>query len=233
VKTLSDDRAKNVTYAPKLQSVGFLRTLKAPDHLGLNTPRIRGTAEFRTYKLNRVRLLKAFREADHDIHLVVAPPKALSKTMIVEFPDIGCKGAAGSHKKALIAAARNHLLADCGSITSSVVKLNGTATITGVGFFDVIHGQTGIAPNGIELHPALSYSAGSCSKNTGGGGGGGGGGQGCTPGYSPCLPKGPSDYDCYGQGGNGPAYTKPGVTYHVGGSDPYSLDTDSDGLGCE
>jgi hypothetical protein len=55
----------------------------------------------------------------------------------------------------------------------------------------------------------------------------------CTPGYSPCLPEGPSDYDCYGGSGNGPAYTKPGVTYHVTGSDPYDLDADGDGLGCE
>jgi hypothetical protein len=28
-------------------------------------------------------------------------------------------------------------------------------TVTGVGFFDRIHGQTGVAPNGIELHPVL------------------------------------------------------------------------------
>jgi hypothetical protein len=27
--------------------------------------------------------------------------------------------------------------------------------MTGVGFFDRIHGQTGVAPNGIELHPVL------------------------------------------------------------------------------
>ena len=27
--------------------------------------------------------------------------------------------------------------------------------IKGVGFFDFIHGQTGVAPNGIELHPIL------------------------------------------------------------------------------
>jgi len=27
--------------------------------------------------------------------------------------------------------------------------------ITGVGFFDYIHGQRGVAPNGIELHPVL------------------------------------------------------------------------------
>jgi hypothetical protein len=27
--------------------------------------------------------------------------------------------------------------------------------VTGVGFFDFLHGQTGVAPNGIELHPVL------------------------------------------------------------------------------
>ena len=31
--------------------------------------------------------------------------------------------------------------------------LTGTATITGVAFFDVSHGQRGVAPNGVELHP--------------------------------------------------------------------------------
>jgi hypothetical protein len=36
--------------------------------------------------------------------------------------------------------------------------LTGTATISGVAFFDVIHGQRGVAPNGIELHPALSFT---------------------------------------------------------------------------
>jgi resuscitation-promoting factor RpfB len=62
---------------------------------------------------------------------------------------------------------------------------------------------------------------------------GGGGGSNCTPGYSPCLPLGPSDYDCAGGSGDGPAYTEPGVTYHVTGSDPYGLDADNDGSGCE
>jgi hypothetical protein len=55
----------------------------------------------------------------------------------------------------------------------------------------------------------------------------------CTDGYSPCLPVGPSDYDCYGGSGNGPAYTAPGVTYRVTGYDPYGLDADNDGYGCE
>jgi len=61
----------------------------------------------------------------------------------------------------------------------------------------------------------------------------GGNGVNCTPGYSPCLPLGPSDYDCSGGSGNGPAYTEPGVTYRVTGSDPYDLDSDNDGSGCE
>jgi len=30
--------------------------------------------------------------------------------------------------------------------------------ITGVGFFDYIHGQHGVAPNGIELHPVLGVA---------------------------------------------------------------------------
>lgn len=56
----------------------------------------------------------------------------------------------------------------------------------------------------------------------------------CTLGYSPCLLNhGGADYDCYGGGGNGPYFTAPGVVYTVTGSDPYGLDGDNDGYGCE
>lgn len=54
----------------------------------------------------------------------------------------------------------------------------------------------------------------------------------CTAGYSPCLPPA-SDYDCAGGSGDGPYYTEPGVVYTVSGSDPYGLDADNDGSGCE
>jgi hypothetical protein len=37
-------------------------------------------------------------------------------------------------------------------------------TITGVAFFDKLHGQTGVAPNGIELHPVLSITISGSSK---------------------------------------------------------------------
>lgn len=54
--------------------------------------------------------------------------------------------------------------------------------------------------------------------------------QNCTPGYSPCLPPA-SDYDCAGGSGNGPEYAYGPI--YVTGSDPYGLDSDGDGVGCE
>jgi resuscitation-promoting factor RpfB len=51
----------------------------------------------------------------------------------------------------------------------------------------------------------------------------------CTPGYSPCLPPA-SDYDCAGGTGDGPEFTGP---VRVTGSDPYGLDSDNDGFGCQ
>ena len=52
----------------------------------------------------------------------------------------------------------------------------------------------------------------------------------CTPGYSPCIPPGP-DVDCAGGSGNGPRYVQGPII--VTGSDPYGLDSDHDGIGCE
>jgi endonuclease YncB( thermonuclease family) len=49
-------------------------------------------------------------------------------------------------------------------------------------------------------------------------------------GYDPCIAPG-SDVDCAGGSGNGPRYVDGPVV--VGGSDPYGLDSDGDGLGCE
>jgi hypothetical protein len=59
--------------------------------------------------------------------------------------------------------ARNVFVAACGMPgASSFTMLNGKATIRGVGFFDFLHGQTGVAPNGIELHPVLRVTNATC-----------------------------------------------------------------------
>ena len=56
------------------------------------------------------------------------------------------------------------------------------------------------------------------------------GSRNCTSGYSPCLPRA-YDYDCRGNGGDGPKYIDGPV--RVTGSDPYDLDRDGNGVGCQ
>ena len=92
--------------------------------------------------------------------------------------------------------------------------------------------QTTSAWHTVTLHtytppPPTTSSSGSSSSS-------GGSTSDCTPGYSPCLIyHDGADYDCYGGSGNGPYYTAPGTVYTVTGSDPYGLDANHNGLGCE
>lgn len=161
VKTLSDAREKLVNYKPHDSSIGRLRKKPHP-HVGPNTKRIEGV-ETTNYRV-AARLVEMKLEEDRDIHLVVSVPSAPSKTMIVVFPDTTCNGASSSPKKGKMASARSGLIKACGQPSSShFTKLSGRATVTGVGFFDIPHGQTGIAPNAIELHPVLKFLASSCS----------------------------------------------------------------------
>ena len=58
----------------------------------------------------------------------------------------------------------------------------------------------------------------------------------CTPGYDPCIPNYGADWDCTrAGGGNGPYYVEDlySDAIRVTGSDPYGLDRDRDGWGCE
>jgi hypothetical protein len=159
VKTLSDARVDQVKFKPKERSIGELRSKPAPG-VGTSTPRIKGV-ETTTYRV-KAKLIEFVREDDRDIHLVIGAPAHPGRTMIVEFPDPTCPGARASSKKTQMGNARSALVAACGAPSSSFKQLTGMATIKGVGFFDTQHGQTGVAPNGIELHPVLGFSHASC-----------------------------------------------------------------------
>jgi hypothetical protein len=159
VKTLSDRRARLVDFHPRRTTVTRLRHKRQP-HIEDNSPRRRG-AERKTFRV-RARLLKFAAFDDHDIHVVISEPGHRSRTMIVEFPNVRCNGARRSIKKRAMRRARRHLTAACGDPSASFTQLRGKATITGVGFFDLFHGQTGQAPNGIELHPVLKFNDANC-----------------------------------------------------------------------
>jgi hypothetical protein len=53
----------------------------------------------------------------------------------------------------------------------------------------------------------------------------------CAAGYSKCLDADALDYDCAGGEGDGPKYVDGPI--RVSGSDPFDLDRDGNGLGCE
>ena len=65
--------------------------------------------------------------------------------MIAEAPRLSCTIGAKPAMRHAMAIARSH------------VRLCRQAKITGVAFFDFKHGQTGVAPNAIELHPVLGF----------------------------------------------------------------------------
>jgi uncharacterized protein (TIGR03437 family) len=93
-------------------------------------------------------------EDDSDYHLVLSD--AAGKTMIAEIPLPTCVGA-GSPFLPAITVARSEFNARF-TATTSFQTANIPVQIKGVGFFDFLHGQTGVAPNGIELHPVLDIS---------------------------------------------------------------------------
>lgn len=90
-------------------------------------------------------------EGDSDYHLVIQDSSG--NTMIAEIPSPNCVGA-GSPFGPGITNSRNEFDARY-TATGSFQTANIPVQIRGVGMFDFLHGQTGVAPNGIEIHPVL------------------------------------------------------------------------------
>lgn len=130
-------------------TISALRALTAPGTLPAAN-RITPT-ESTVFVINAT-LTKYKLESDSDYHLVLAD--ASGNTMIAEIPAPSCVGG-GSPFGSQITASRSTFDANF-SVTSSFQTVSVPVRITGVGFFDFLHGQTGVAPNGIEIHPVLN-----------------------------------------------------------------------------
>ncbi len=161
VKTLTDPLAYRVNFTPRVTTIRSLRGRQAPARIG-GLARLPGL-ETRTFRV-RAALVAMKLEDDSDIHLVIADVRDRRLTMIVEFPNASCTRGASWQARTRMRSARSLLVGACGSPTSSFKSLSGKATISGVGFFDELHGQTGVAPNGIELHPAVGLTQLTCRR---------------------------------------------------------------------
>jgi hypothetical protein len=149
VKTGTDPDAGLVNLNSSTNTtVASMRAFTAPNPIPANN-RV-APAETTEWVINAT-LTQYKLESDSDYHLILQDSGGL--TMIVEIPSPTCVGA-GSPFLPGITNARNEFNAKF-TATTSFQTANIPVKVTGVGMFDFLHGQTGVAPNGIELHPIL------------------------------------------------------------------------------
>lgn len=157
VKTGTDGTASSIDAASVTDTtVTALRALGAPSESTLSMHGFDRIApvELTVYRV-RATLTGYKREADSDYHLVIAD--ASGQTMIAEVPSPSCVGATSPFRPAIAAARRAVDRQFPGAERQTTFQATSRpVTVTGVGFFDFLHGQAGVAPNGIELHPVLA-----------------------------------------------------------------------------
>jgi hypothetical protein len=135
--------------------------------------------------------------------------------MIAETPSVLCTAGATSVRRKQMVTARG------------VARVCARARVVGVAFFDYKHGQTGVAPNAIELHPVLGFSClsgkipppppppparGKCAASY----------------PTVCIPPPPPDLNCPDI-----PYRNFRVRCDVLNPDPHHFDGNHNGIGCE
>ena len=154
VKTFTDADTGRVDLAPRDITVGELRALARPGRVIADR---RSPIELHTWRVRALIIGWKHEREDDDLHLVIADSSAPGATMIVEIPSARCSRVCSSRLVGEMTAARTATIAGLGPPSNTFHLLHPArmATITGIGFFDFLHGQTGVAPNGIELHPVI------------------------------------------------------------------------------
>ncbi len=174
VKTGADaDAGSLVGQTPVTTTVAAMRALAVPAVLPPDG-RSQG-AEETVWELSAT-LTGYKHESDGDYHLVIADDQG--NTMIAEIPDPTAL-APGSFFAAQITAARQAFDEQFGlheaappaaapaappaaaefslaAMAPTLTRVTESVTLQGLGFFDFAHGQDGVAPNAIELHPVIS-----------------------------------------------------------------------------
>ncbi len=152
VKTGTDSDAHLVNQrAVTPTNIIHLRSLPPLAQLPVNS-RVR-PVETTVWGLDAI-LVRYKEETDSDYHLVLSDTGG--RTLIAEIPAPECVGSSSPFLPAIrsVRAAFTPRFQPTTSFQRVSVKVH----VTGVGFFDFEHGQSGVAPNAIELHPVLSIS---------------------------------------------------------------------------
>jgi hypothetical protein len=143
VKIAADQDALAIDSIPVPTTVLELTRLPRPDGDLPHARRIAPT-EFQTFLL-RARLVRVIAEDDQDLHIVLRDLEVDEATIVVEIPSPDCTS--DRRLQGLFLEARQALRG---------TPRNGIVEVVGIGFFDFLHGQSGMSLNGLELHPVLS-----------------------------------------------------------------------------
>jgi hypothetical protein len=160
VKTCSDNGASNLGPNTQQTTLADLVAISAPGSTPSNSrvdPVENTIYELRNVTLSYVRANNDMNsEFDSDYHL--AFNDRMQNSMIGEVPFPDCVSGAPQLFDCSITRARAAMETQFPGMLSSSSPFypNLPVTVVGVGFWDTIHGQHGVAPNGIELHPILA-----------------------------------------------------------------------------
>jgi hypothetical protein len=157
IKTVFDHGAAHINFTPRSTTVSDLVSMRAPAFL---EEEARSAAEEQVYSVEAVLLgwkLEGGARGDQDFHLVLADPSDLSRTMIAEVPSPECEGACSSSQAQRFVQVRQALESRLPAPQAHFRRFTPAwvVRVEGVGFFDIFHGQIGVAENCMELHPLL------------------------------------------------------------------------------
>ena len=155
VKTCIDADTVNVNFNNIVpSSIAYQRSLVHPTLPSDNTTRL--AVEDTVYSIT-CQLVEYKYESDQDYHVVIKTIGSASETMVAEIADPTCAGISNTSRFQQMTALRIWFT-NRYHPTGSFAFTSDTVVLTGVGFFDFAHGQTGAAPNQREIHPILSMS---------------------------------------------------------------------------
>ena len=145
LKTVSDARRMLIYLRPRFATIAAINARPMPRSTPVRRSRgfehhvWRVVAQITDYKL----------EDDGDIHLILFDH---GDYMIAEMPSAACLPRTTRKRRAIINT-RRLFESSCGAATTHWQSLGAVAYLSGVGFWDLPHGQRGHARNYAELHP--------------------------------------------------------------------------------
>jgi hypothetical protein len=171
-KTLDDVNENLINWVPQLMTVTQLNNLPVPTGYNENGPGGSDDGRYAPYE-NQVYTVQALlvtrkhetgSSGDDDYHVEIRDPNNPNATMVTEAPHGECTYACASGFGSDFDSVRNLLDTCFGAATSSFQAFPAgvIVNLTGVGFFDGLHGQTGALANpstgaasNFEIHPIV------------------------------------------------------------------------------